>query len=105
MNASVAQRALTDPTSPIYKGFITFKNQCLRCHSINLEGGTIGPELNAPQNVTEYWAKDTLLKFIRDPGAFRYRDKMPSFKELSDNHLQEVYGYLEHMKAYKIKSP
>ena len=95
----------TDPASAVFKGFVVFKNQCLRCHSINLEGGTIGPELNAPLNVTEYWAKDTMLKFIRDPAQFRYRDKMPGFRDqLKPEEIEDVYAYLVHMKAYKIKS-
>jgi hypothetical protein len=36
-------------------GFLIFKDRCIRCHSINLQGGDLGPELNIPMNVTEYW--------------------------------------------------
>jgi mono/diheme cytochrome c family protein len=89
-------------SSSVRKGFLVFKNHCVRCHSINLQGGDLGPELNAPQNVTEYWAKDTLKRFIRDASSFRYKDKMPPFLHLKDQELEEVLDYLEFMKGHKL---
>ena len=88
--------------SSVMKGFLVFKNHCVRCHSVNLQGGDLGPELNAPQNVTEYWAKDVLKRFIRDASSFRYKDKMPSFLHLKDQELDEVLDYLEFMKGHKL---
>jgi hypothetical protein len=43
-------------TQPWRKGFDLFRKECLKCHSLNLQGGDIGPELNVPQNITEYRA-------------------------------------------------
>jgi mono/diheme cytochrome c family protein len=86
----------------VQRGFATFKNQCLRCHSLNLEGGDIGPELNVPKNITEYWEKKTLRAFIQDVGSFRARDKMPSFKHLKDDELDGVLEYLTYMKDHKL---
>jgi len=88
--------------SSVMKGFLVFKNECVRCHSINLQGGELGPELNAPQNVAEYWAKDTLKRFIRDASSFRYKTKMPPFPHLKDQELDEVLDYLEFMKGHKL---
>ncbi|MBY0371080.1 c-type cytochrome [bacterium] len=85
------------------KGFAVFKSQCLKCHSINLEGGDIGPELNAPKNVTEYWNRDTLKAFIRDATSFRYKSKMPPFPMLSEADIDNLLAYLEHMKRSKVK--
>lgn len=85
------------------KGFVVFKDQCIRCHSINLEGGDLGPELNAPQNVTEYWSKNILKKFIHNAPSFRYKSKMPSFTHLKEEEIDRVIAYLEHMKKYKSK--
>jgi len=88
--------------SSVMKGFLVFKNQCVRCHSVNLQGGELGPELNAPQNIAEYWAKDTLKRFIRDASSFRYKTKMPPFPHLRDQELDAVLDYLEFMKGHKL---
>lgn len=65
---------------PVFRGFERFRGLCLRCHSLNLQGGELGPELNFPMNITEYWTPQNLKKFIYDPSDFRARSKMPPFK-------------------------
>ena len=87
------------------KGFVTFKNHCIRCHSLNLQGGEVGPELNSPKNVTEYWEKSTLRAFIRDASSFRFKDKMPAFPNLKESDLDEILEYLAYMKDHKIAKP
>ena len=86
------------------KGFVMFKNDCIRCHSINLQGGDVGPELNAPQNVTEYWRPEVLRDFIRDAPGFRFKSKMPSFSHLKSEQLDHLIAYLTHMKTFKIQT-
>lgn len=93
------------PDSSVMKGFRVFKNECLRCHSINLQGGDIGPELNAPRNVTEYWDEKTLKSFIRDAASFRYKSKMPGFPQLAAADIDAVVDYFRAMKAKKIEAP
>ncbi len=38
-----------EQNSAAYQGFLLFKQSCISCHSINLQGGELGPELNAPK--------------------------------------------------------
>jgi mono/diheme cytochrome c family protein len=90
--------------STVMKGFILFKNDCIRCHSINLQGGDVGPELNAPQNVTEYWRPEVLQDFIRDAPGFRFKSKMPSFTSLKSEQISQLIAYLSHMKNFKIQT-
>jgi mono/diheme cytochrome c family protein len=58
-------------------GFERFRTFCLPCHAINGSGGEVGPELNYPVNVTEYFDEPTLRAWIADPARVRFRAKMP----------------------------
>ncbi len=86
---------------PVARGFDLFKTFCLACHSMNLQGGRLGPELNIPRNITEYWATGTLREFIGDPSAFRAKSKMPSFPQLGKGDMDAVMAYLDYMKEHK----
>jgi len=87
------------------KGFLVFKSECIRCHSINLQGGEVGPELNAPQNVTEYWRPEVLQAFIKNAPSFRFKSKMPPFTQLSDAQVASVIAYFRYMAQHKISKP
>ncbi len=89
--------------SKAVRGFATFKNACMGCHSINLQGGAVGPELNIPRNITEYWDEGVLKAFIADAASFRAKSKMPPFKHLKAAEIDELIAYLTHMK--ELKSP
>ena len=78
-----------------WRGFATFKARCLRCHSMNLEGGKIGPDLNAPQSITAYRSKAMLLSFIRQPSKYRH-SQMPDHTDLTDGYLEDLYRYFKH---------
>lgn len=89
---------------PIQRGFQLFRQHCVRCHSINLQGGVVGPELNAPKNVTEYWSDQHLRGLIRNASSYRYRSKMPAFPDFSSQDIDDVLSYLRQMSTQKIPS-
>lgn len=84
-------------------GFDIFRTYCLRCHSMNLVGGELAPELNVPRNITEYWSNAHLRAFIEDPAAYRARSKMPGFKDiLSPINIESLLFYLYIMAENKV---
>lgn len=87
----------------IREGFKIFRDICMACHSVNLVGGTVGPELNVPMNPTEYWRLELLPKYIRNAPAFHARSRMPSLvDQLTAENVTAVMSYLTHMREHKI---
>lgn len=92
------------PVDGTDKGFQLFYKNCLKCHSINKIGGTMGPELNVPKNITEYWTDRDIVAFCRNPAGYRYNSAMPPITNLSEQELTEIVSYLKYMKGRKTKS-
>ena len=87
--------------SPARRGFATFARECVRCHAINREGGRIGPELNVPQNITEYRPVEQIRAYIRNPLTFRY-GAMPAHLHLTDADLDDLVAYFTAMREEKF---
>lgn len=85
----------------VAKGFEVFKTHCVRCHSVNQHGGKLGPELNVPQNITEYRPEEQIRAYIANPMTFRYGSMPPFENVLSAAQIDQVIAYLEHMKNEK----
>lgn len=87
----------------VVRGFETFRQNCLSCHSLNLEGGVLGPELNVPRNILEYREAKILKDFIANPSSFRAKSKMPAFgSSLSRQSVDDVLEYLSWIGQHKI---
>jgi mono/diheme cytochrome c family protein len=86
--------------SAAMRGFRVFKKQCLKCHAVNQEGGSVGPELNVPQSIVEYRPEAQIKAYIRDPSAFRYGG-MPAHRHLSEAQLDELVAYFRAMSVRK----
>lgn len=101
-----AQYAAMVPTgaaegSDAAEGYALFRAHCISCHSVNQQGGVVGPELNVPKNITEYRDPEWLAQFIANPSAWRARDKMPAFEHLGAARIKQLIAYLSHMKDHK----
>lgn len=84
------------------RGFRLFVQNCASCHSVNLVGGELAPELNVPRNITEYWKSEDLAAFIKAPETYRARSKMPSFGHLAEADRASILAYLTIMRSRKI---
>lgn len=88
------------PDAPAERGYALFRDRCIRCHAINREGGHVGPDLNVPQNITEYRPEAQIRAYIRNPATFRYGN-MPAHPDLTDADLDDLIAYLRAMKDRK----
>jgi mono/diheme cytochrome c family protein len=94
------------PTDPVRAGQDLFVVQCLTCHKMNGAGASdVGPDLNLPQNPTEYLTPQGLHDLIRNPRAVRTWPAMamPPFPpdHLSDREIGLIAAYLKHMVGRK----
>jgi cytochrome c2 len=88
------------------RGFTAFLQHCVKCHRINGEGGDIGPELNYPVSVTEYWQPEWLPRFIADPRSVKWNSKMVGFYPGVRNReaiIRDIVAYLKAMARHKIE--
>jgi cytochrome c2 len=83
-------------------GYILFQNHCITCHALNGIGGTMGPELNYPKSVTEYWKENELVDYILSPASFKNKVKMPTLG-ITKQQSQEIVDYLKYMSENKKK--
>jgi mono/diheme cytochrome c family protein len=90
---------------PVRAGQALFIIQCLPCHKLNGAGAAdVGPDLNLPQNPTEYLTPQGLHDLIRNPKAVRTwpAQTMPALSDyLSDRDIELVIAYLQHMTGRK----
>jgi mono/diheme cytochrome c family protein len=103
---ALAVNSALPPTDPVRAGQALFVVQCLPCHKLNGAGASdVGPDLNLPQNPTDYFTPQGLHDLIRDPKAVRTwpASAMPSFPAdaLSDREIELVIAYLKHMAGRK----
>ena len=89
----------------VNEGFLAFRQHCIKCHTINGDGGHVGPELNYPVSVTEYWKEEWLIRFIEDPQSIRTNSKMiPFYRDVKNRQIviSSIISYLKAMKDKKI---
>ncbi|MGE9312545.1 c-type cytochrome [Niabella sp. CJ426] len=84
-------------------GYHLFRNHCFSCHAINKTGGQVGPELNWPRSITEYWTDENIKHYVKDPRSFRYNAHMPAMIQVSDRDINAIIQYLHYMKKYKYR--
>jgi mono/diheme cytochrome c family protein len=101
-----SRQSMFGPAMPLLqahqRGFELYSKSCMTCHGINGVGGTLGPDLNYPKNVYEYWQPAQLMSYVQDPSKFRLNAKMPSFEALGKENIVAILEYVKHMQGHKV---
>ena len=84
--------------SSLVKGFVLFRQNCIKCHSLNKTGGTMAPEFNFPKNITEYWNEEDIIAFAKNPSSYRFNSRMSPVTNVSDADFAEIIRYIKSMK-------
>lgn len=67
--------------------FVSFG--CTRCHGENLSGTANGPQL---VNLNEYWNKQNLIAYLRNPSSFMEEERFKNYKKKFPNQLMPSFG-------------
>lgn len=82
-------------------GFNQFRDNCIKCHSINKLGGNVGPEFNFPKNITDYWEVENMWNYVKNPQSFRYNARMNPITSLTRDEFDEIIEYLRYVRSVK----
>jgi mono/diheme cytochrome c family protein len=91
---------------PVRAGQTLFVIECLACHKMNGAGSAdVGPDLNRPENPTEYFQESALKRYIRDPASLRHWPKMGmkafNQEQLREHEIDMMIANLQHMDGRK----
>jgi cytochrome c5 len=62
---------------------------CTNCHGGNLQGTPMAPALT---NLSQYWGKETLLNYLRNPNDFMDDARFQEYKQKYPNQIMPPYG-------------
>ena len=107
----VASRWVPDARASIRvrKGYEAFKSYCLNCHSVDAQGGKVGPELHVPVSAAKYYNPAFLPQWILNPASIRAGTPMPPYRPEADMserkaEVQNVVAYLGWLAAEQEKN-
>lgn len=94
------QSAMPAATAPaaVQEGFELYFRHCIKCHSVNGSGGTLGPALDAEHGLADVLAQSNVRELILQISKYVPASKMPDFDDtLSEQGVDAVLAYLTAM--------
>ena len=82
------------PKSRAPAGWAIFRRDCISCHAMSGQGGSVGPDLNEPRGITSYHDKKHLKAYIHKASEFRHT-RMPDFDALTKRDLDDLMAYFD----------
>jgi mono/diheme cytochrome c family protein len=72
---------------------------CLTCHGNDMRGTRMGPSL---YNASEYWSRDRLINYLRNPSSFADTERFKKFEEQYTGFIMPAFGNIEVKELGKI---
>ncbi len=94
------QSAMPPAAAPaaVQEGFDLYFRHCIKCHSINGSGGTLGPALDVEHGLTDILARSNVRDLIVQMSKYVPQSKMPDFNDtLSEQGVDALLAYLTAM--------
>ncbi len=67
-------------------------NGCLNCHGSDLKGTSMAPALASAK---EYWSRDNLINYLRNPQSFNGDERFENYKKLYPKKIMPSYSHLD----------
>jgi len=83
----------------VREGFRAFRIHCSRCHTVNGEGGSIGPELNAAPAPAGTRDPAWLRRWIDDPSRFVPAARMPPLNPGLPDRAETIDALVAYLRA------
>jgi mono/diheme cytochrome c family protein len=88
-----------DASAEVKSGFTAFRVHCSRCHRMNGDGGTIGPELNLPVSPLDHREVAWLRRWIDDPSQLQPDSRMPRLNPALPDRARTIDAILAYLRA------
>lgn len=94
-----------DSSPEIQAGFRAYRVHCSKCHRLNGEGGSIGPELVSGSGLVRSRDPEWLRNWIEDPANIRPGTRMPPLNPALPDRAAVVDDLIAYLRAKAYESP
>jgi mono/diheme cytochrome c family protein len=89
----------------VQRGFAAFRIHCSRCHTVNGEGGRVGPELNAPDRAAGRREPGWLRLWISDPNRVAPGTRMEPLNPALPDRDAVIASIIAYLQAIAPPAP
>jgi mono/diheme cytochrome c family protein len=83
----------------VREGFLAFRRHCSHCHTVNGEGGSIGPELLGPTALVAARDPAWLRRWIDEPSQFLPNARMPALNPALPDRDATIDAIVMYLRA------
>ncbi len=89
LSSQMRNQMMEESTSELTADQLILNFGCTNCHGGELQGTQMAPALT---NLSQYWGKESLLNYLRNPNDFMDEPRFKEYKEKYPNQIMPPYG-------------